>query len=414
MPGELSFEGTVRYISCEYCGSGNPANAPACARCGKPLGPPTAPLPRPNTPQTTQMECLQCHKAFPAGAKFCGFCGAPLSNVPPAIAPQPQPRAAAPRPAAPAAPPKVDPPASAARVSQLFAAPAGSSWESPQPAPPAAASFPPSPPVPRSQPKVINPPAARPAPATMPSAANLDSTMPTAFQEGAVFFDGFSAPSIEAQISEKKTDGTWGVPLKILGGVSIGRANCEINFPDDARLSERHALLSNREGRLYLADSGSQTGTFIKQRQDTELLPGDVFLLGQDLFRFTTQSLEQVEKPGSGQGTMVWTAPPKLHPGPISAKLEHIMVTGEVIQEFRLETPETTLGRTNANLVFKDDHYMSGTHARIVAQPGRFILQDLRSRNGVFRQVRNEIELETGDEFFLGEHIFRVEITRVS
>jgi pSer/pThr/pTyr-binding forkhead associated (FHA) protein len=238
--------------------------------------------------------------------------------------------------------------------------------------------------------------------------------MPASLQEGALVFDGFRIPGIEAHISEKKTDGTWAHPLKIVGGVSIGRANCDINFPDDARLSERHALLSNRDGKLYLADFGSSTGTFLKQRQDTELLPGDVFLLGQDLFRFTTQSLDEVEKRGSGQGTMVWSAPPKLHPGPVSAKLEHILVTGEVIAEFRLENPETTLGRTNAHLVFKDDHYMSGTHARIVAQPGRFILQDLRSRNGVFRQVRQEIELEAGDEFFLGEHIFRVEIKRLS
>ncbi len=226
-------------------------------------------------------------------------------------------------------------------------------------------------------------------------------------------FDGFRISAIEVHISEKKTDGTWGHPLKIVGGVSIGRADCDINFPDDARLSERHALLSNRDGKLYLADFGSAGGTFVKQRQDTELLPGDVFLLGQDLFRFTTQNLDEVEKQGSGQSTMAWSAPPKLHPGPVSARLEHILVTGEVIGEFRLENPETTLGRTNAHLVFKDDHYMSGTHARIVAQPGRFILQDLRSRNGVFRQVRQEIELEAGDEFFLGEHIFRVEIKQL-
>jgi len=227
-------------------------------------------------------------------------------------------------------------------------------------------------------------------------------------------FDGFRTPSIEAQISERNHDGSWGSPLQIVGGVSIGRSNCEINFPDDPRLADRHALLSNRQGKLLLEDFGSLSGTFVKQRQDTELVPGDVFLLGQDLFRFTTQSLDEAEKSSTTQGTVVWTSPPKLQRGPITAKLEHILQTGEVIEEFRLDTPETTLGRTNANLVFKDDHYMSGTHARIVAQPGRFILQDLRSRNGVFRRVRNEIELEAGDEFFLGEHVFRVEIKRIS
>jgi pSer/pThr/pTyr-binding forkhead associated (FHA) protein len=360
------------------------------------------------------MECLNCHTTFPAGSKFCGFCGQPLALVAAAIAPPPLPRAVEPQPVAPP-PPKVESPASPASVSQLFAAPTVSSWESPQPVSPAAAAFPPGPPVTRSQPQTISPPAARPAqPVRAPSAASLDTTMPASLQAGTLLFDGFRVPSIEAHISEKKTDGTWGHPLQIVGGVSIGRANCEINFPDDARLSDRHALLSNREGKLYLADFGSLGGTFIKQRQDTELLPGDVFLLGQDLFRFTTQSLEQVEKPSSGQGTMMWASPPKLHPGPVSAKLEHILVSGEVIEEFELENPETTLGRTNANLVFKDDHYMSGTHARIVAQPGRFILQDLRSRNGVFRQVRSEIELEAGDEFFLGEHIFRVEIKQLN
>ena len=238
--------------------------------------------------------------------------------------------------------------------------------------------------------------------------------MPAAATEGTMVFEGLRTPSIEAQISERKHDGSWGIPLQIVGGVSIGRANCEINFPDDPRLSDRHALLTNREGKLFLEDFGSVSGTFIKQRQDVELVPGDVFLLGQDLFRFTTQSLDEAENPNPTQGTVVWTAPPKLQRGPVTAKLEHILLTGEIIEEFRLEKPETTLGRTNANLVFKDDHYMSATHARIVAQPGRFILQDLRSRNGVFRRVRNVIELEGGDEFFVGEHLFRVEIKRIS
>jgi len=224
-------------------------------------------------------------------------------------------------------------------------------------------------------------------------------------------FRGFRAPSIEAQIAERQPDGSWGKPLQIGDEVSFGRASCEVNYPDDASLSDRHALLSIRDGKLFLKDLSSLSGTFIKQRQDAELVPGDVFLLGRDLFRFSTESLD--EKTSAEQGTVAWAAAPKLQRGPITAKLEHIRLTGEIIEEFKLDKPETTLGRTNANLVFKDDPFMSGTHARIVAQPGRFILQDLRSRNGVFHRVRKEIELENGDEFFLGEHIFRVEIKQI-
>jgi pSer/pThr/pTyr-binding forkhead associated (FHA) protein len=108
---------------------------------------------------------------------------------------------------------------------------------------------------------------------------------------------------------------------------------------------------------------------------------------------------------------MMWSVP-KLQRGPLTSKLEHIKLNGEVVAEFMLDKPETTLGRTQGDLVFKDDPYMSGMHARIVAQPGRFLLQDLRSRNGVYRRVRSEVVLTDGDEFFMGEQLFHVDINK--
>jgi pSer/pThr/pTyr-binding forkhead associated (FHA) protein len=48
-----------------------------------------------------------------------------------------------------------------------------------------------------------------------------------------------------------------------------------------------------------------------------------------------------------------------------------------------------------------------------VVQPGRFILQDLKSRNGVYRRIRDEIELKDLDEFFLGEQLFRMQVRTI-
>ncbi len=223
-------------------------------------------------------------------------------------------------------------------------------------------------------------------------------------------FPGLRAPQIEASVSERLPDGSTGTPTPLQKETSIGREGCDLNFPEDVLLSPRHAALTIREGKLYLKDLGSTNGTYIRQRQDMELSHGDVFLLGQGLFRFTTQSMDETQNQSSLQGTMMWDAAPKLQRGPLTAKLEQIKLTGEVVAEFRLDKPETTLGRATGDLVFKDDRYMSGTHARIVAQPGRFILQDLRSRNGIYRRVRQEAELQDHDEFFMGERIFRVEI----
>jgi pSer/pThr/pTyr-binding forkhead associated (FHA) protein len=217
-----------------------------------------------------------------------------------------------------------------------------------------------------------------------------------------------AAPRVEAKISEKKPDGTWGKTVPVTKDTIIGRENCDLSYPLDTLLSPRHASVSIREGKLVLRDLNSQNGSFIRQRQDTELVPGDVFLLGRELFRFVTQSLDESLNKESPEGTMMWNVP-KLQKGPLTAKLEHIKLNGEVVAEFKLDKPEITLGRTTGDLVFKDDPYMSGTHARIIAQPGRFLLQDLRSRNGVYRRVRADVILVDGDEFFMGEQLFHVE-----
>lgn len=248
------------------------------------------------------------------------------------------------------------------------------------------------------------------AKAPVPRVMNI----PESAIEGTVVFSGLRAqPRTVVTISEKKPDGTIGKTLSVTADLSIGREGCDLNYPQDNLLSPRHASVVMREGALVLTDLNSQNGSFIRQRQDTELAPGDVFLLGRELFRFVTQSLDDAMSKQQTEGTMVWSVP-KLQKGPLTSKLEHIKLNGEVVAEFMLDKPETTLGRTQGDLVFKDDPYMSGKHARIVAQPGRFVLQDLSSRNGVYRRVRAEIVLTDGDEFFMGEQLFHVDMKSVS
>jgi pSer/pThr/pTyr-binding forkhead associated (FHA) protein len=230
---------------------------------------------------------------------------------------------------------------------------------------------------------------------------------------GTVVFSGLrAAPMVEARISEKKPDGTFGQAVLIAKDTLIGRENCDLTYPQDTLLSPRHASVAVRERKLVLRDLNSLNGSFIRQRQDAELTPGDVFLLGRELFRFNTQSLDESVNKDPGEGTMMWTVP-KLQKGPLIAKLEHIRLNGDIVAEYKLDKPETSVGPTTGDLTFKEGPYMSGTHARIVAQPGRFLLQDLRSRNGVYRRIRTEVELADGDEFFMGEQLFHVDLKAV-
>ena len=215
---------------------------------------------------------------------------------------------------------------------------------------------------------------------------------------------------MEANVTEKRADGSAGRSFRVTKEISLGRAGCDVNFPDDALLAPRHASVLVREGKLYLKDLGSQNGTFIKQRQDADLTSGDAFLLGRQLFRFTALSMDNAPTPNLAQMTAVWTGAPKIQRGPMTAKLEHIKLSGEVMEEFTLEKSEFSIGRAAGDLVCKDDPYMSGKHARILLLPDRFVLQDLQSRNGIYRRLRAEVELQDSDEFFVGEQMFRVEV----
>lgn len=399
MPDEDNEQGTVRYVRCPSCGAPNPGTSTACFRCGKPIEIKSRTSAGTQAPKVMappgQVICSNCRKALPAGSKFCGYCGTPLLASAPAVATlappsPPAERSPVPPPAAALAnvpvPPVAGPPPVAASLNAPAAPPA--------PAPPPVTGSGPTEPRPSSAP----PPPAQPAAPSVPVTPGTQKWV------------GFHVPTIEADIVEVKPDGTTGKALRIMRETVIGRGPCDASYPNDVLLSPRHAELYQDHGKLYLKDLGSQNGTFVKQRQDTELTPGDVFLLGRELFRFKTQRLDESLGRGSAEGTVVMTAPPKLQPGPITAKLEHIQLSGEVIEEFSLEKPETTIGRTTGDLVFKNDPYMSGTHARIVAQPGRFILKDLKSRNGVYRRIRDEVEVVEDDEFFLGEQLFRVAI----
>lgn len=364
MPEEGTEQGTVRYFRCPSCGMPQPVTASVCSRCNKPLKAEADESPPPSRRKAAAREgetvCAQCRKSILAGSKFCGYCGAPL----------PTPSQTTPTAELPA----VTPPAKPG-------------------APPAA-------------PK-RTPVAYKPAPPQAPPLA-VAPVAPTDAVPRTQVFAGLRVPKIDAQIVEVKADDSPGKTLRIVKETIIGRGTCDAHYPEDALLSLRHAAIHKREGKIYLTDLESQNGTFIKQRQDTELIPGDVFVIGRELFRIAVERLD--ESPAATPGTLVMAGAPKLQPGPITAKLEHIQLSGEVIETYGLDKPQTTIGRTSGDLVFAHDLYMSGTHARIVAQPGRFILQDLKSRNGIYRRIHGEIPLQDGDEFFLGEQRFRVEI----
>jgi hypothetical protein len=73
----------------------------------------------------------------------------------------------------------------------------------------------------------------------------------------------------------------------------------------------------------------------------------------------------------------------------------------------KLEGESTMIGRTEGEITFPHDGFLSGRHARIVEREGRYFLIDENSRNGTFIRIKDEVTLETDDRILIGKQIFQ-------
>jgi pSer/pThr/pTyr-binding forkhead associated (FHA) protein len=69
-------------------------------------------------------------------------------------------------------------------------------------------------------------------------------------------------------------------------GIHLGRERGDVLFSEDGYVSGLHCRIAREsDGNIYLTDVGSSNGTFVRLRAEHGLTPGDVLLMGQQLFR---------------------------------------------------------------------------------------------------------------------------------
>jgi pSer/pThr/pTyr-binding forkhead associated (FHA) protein len=205
---------------------------------------------------------------------------------------------------------------------------------------------------------------------------------------------------------------------------------------EDPYLSPRHVRIAFANGKVLLRDLGSTNGVFLRlaaarhmdgpSRAGSEvavpLQDQDLILVGQQVLRFDVlRESENGLGAASEHGTLLFGSPA----APRYARLGQRTVEGVTRDVYYLRKMETVLGRESGDVVFTEDPFLSRRHAAIralgrdgaplpaSAKPSdvaRFALVDLGSSNGTFLRIRNEVELQSGDQFRVGQQLFRVEI----
>ena len=240
-------------------------------------------------------------------------------------------------------------------------------------------------------------------------------------------------------------DGGEGASYPIYDQLDIGRLEGDVVVPEDRYLSPRHARILRRTastgaltssphpaagatrggssaggstgGGLVLRDLGSVNGVFLRVgnamggdgRVEVELGDQDLFLVGQQVLKFeVVKDGEDGLGPAGQHGTLLFGTPQ----APRFARIAQRTVEGVTRDLFHVRKVETVLGRESGDIVFTDDPFLSRRHAVIKYDRDnkRFLLADLGSSNGTFVQIRGDVGLKSGDQFSIGQQLFRVEL----
>lgn len=180
----------------------------------------------------------------------------------------------------------------------------------------------------------------------------------------------------------------------------IGRGQGSL-FDADAYLSPRHAEFVVGGDGLVIRDLRSLNGVFLKIISEEPLESGDIFRIGQELLRFEVISPPQPLE----DGTEIMGTP---NPG-FWGRLSVIVGRDVDGSAFPLFGDAIVLGRERGDILFPEDGYVSGTHARIALQEGHVSLSDLGSSNGTFLRLRHERTVPTGSFVLMGQQLFRLE-----
>jgi pSer/pThr/pTyr-binding forkhead associated (FHA) protein len=206
--------------------------------------------------------------------------------------------------------------------------------------------------------------------------------------------------TVSGQLVLIRPDGTEGGTHPLADGENVIGRGIGSLFDADGYLSPRHAELVLNAAGLVVRDAGSLNGVFVKLVDEEELVDGDIFRIGQELLRF-----DEIEPPVPlDDGTDIMGSP---NPG-YWGRLALIVGRDQDGSAFPLFGDAVTLGRERGDILFPEDGYVSGAHARVSLRDGKYYLTDLNSSNGTFLRVRGERALKTGTSLLMGQQLFRI------
>ncbi len=230
-----------------------------------------------------------------------------------------------------------------------------------------------------------------------------DAVPPEILGARTMFFGDMQNPA-KAKLILIRGEGMDGVSFHLKAEQHIVGRNAQLVFPEDPFISPKHANFFYRDGKLVVRDEGSLNGVYIRVRGTVEVVPGDMFLAGEQLFRLDLSP--RASDGPEADGTYFYSSPK--HPS--AFRITQILQGGPPGMVVCARGQSLQIGREGSDLNFASDLFMSSAHCRVDELNGKFTITDMSSRNGTYVRLKSERDLGHGDYLFIGRKLLRVEL----
>jgi pSer/pThr/pTyr-binding forkhead associated (FHA) protein len=197
-----------------------------------------------------------------------------------------------------------------------------------------------------------------------------------------------------------------GQRVRLSQSCQIGRSRGQILFAEDPYLSPLHASLTVRDGRLFIKDENSASGTFVSVPGQEQIQQNAHFSAGVRLFRF--MGLLNPPQAARSGAAIIYGAP--LPPGHVVYGVEEVLAGNRGGRAVVTGGALLTIGSSKCDLSYPGDEGMAPRHCELSPTPNGALLRDLSGGLGTFVRLQGtERALNPGDRIRIGNQVLQVE-----
>lgn len=223
-------------------------------------------------------------------------------------------------------------------------------------------------------------------------------------EDETLYYGAMQAPG-RAKLILIKGEGLEGLSYHLNASEhDAGREEGAVLFPDDEYLNGIHATFFYRENQLFLRDNDSRNGTFLQLRKPATLTDGDEIVVGDQRLRIELLDIQN-EYPMQND-TLMYVSPPKEY----KFRVVHVLEGGREGDAYCSVNNDVLIGREGCDINFPDDSYVSPRHCRLTFNDGGVVATDQDSKNGTFKRLSGERQLQHSDYVMFGNELVRVEV----